>query len=220
MATAKKTIAHNVEIVTPILSYTDGAYKQASSHDTATDFAKFVIEKNTGFGTADFKLSDKVKEEIVQGYRMRFSARNPAKTYAVIGNEYFDMEKLDPSQKDKVKEKVEVGVEVALSFTSNEYGKLANDRPQYHKLIGKWRSDTSTYCSNRFKDLEKAAREAVSGGAKKKRTANLSFAETVDKTVTDLKTKLAKCVANKTDSSANQEKFNKALAAFLTVWKA
>jgi hypothetical protein len=220
MAQAKKTIAHNVEIVTPILSYTDGAYKQASSHDTVTDFAKYVIEKNSGFGTADFKLSDKVKEEIVQGYRMRFSARHPKKTYAVIGSEYFDIETIDPTQRDKVKEKVEVGVEVALSFTSNEYGKLANDRPQYHKLIGKWRSDTSTYCSNRFKDLEKAAKDTVSGGAKKKRTANLSFAETVDKTVTDLKTKLAKCVANKTDSSANQEKFNKALAAFLAVWKA
>ena len=219
MATAKKTIAHNVEIVTSILSYTDGAYKQASSHDTATDFAKFVIEKNTGFGTPDFKLSDKVKEEIIQGYRMRFSARNPAKAYAVIGNEYFDMEKIEPSQKDKVKEKIEVGVEVALSLTSNEFGKLANDRPQYHKLIGKWRTETSTYCSNRFKDLEREAKRLVSGGTKK-RTANLSFAETVDKTVTDLKTKLAKCVANKTDSSANQEKFNKALSAFLAVWKA
>lgn len=220
MATAKKTIAHNVEIVTSILSYTDGAYKQASSHDTAVDFAKFVIEKNLGFGTDDFKLSDKVKEEIVQGYRMRYSARYPAKTYAVIGSEYFDIESIDPAQRDKVKEKVEVGVEVALSFTSNEYGKLANDRPQYHKLIGKWRTETSTYCSNRFKDLEKAARETISGGAKKKRTANLSFAETVDKTVTDLKTKLAKCVANKTDSTANQDKFNKALSAFLAVWKA
>ena len=220
MAQAKKTIAHSVETVTPILSYTDGAFKQAASYDTVTDFAKYVIEKNAGFGTADFKLSDKVKEEIIQGYRMRFSAKHPAKTYAVIGSEYFDMETLDFAQKDKVKEKVEVGVEVALSFTSNEYGKLANDRPQYHKLIGKWRTDTSTYCSNRFKDLEKAARDAINGGAKKKRQANLSFAETVDKTVTDLKTKLAKCVANKTDSSANQEKFNKALAAFLAVWKA
>ena len=52
------------------------------------------------------------------------------------------------------------------------------------------------------------------------RTANLSFAETIDKTVEDLKTKLAKCVANKTDSTANQDKFNKALSAFLAVWKA
>ena len=136
MATAKKTIAHNVELITPILSYTDGAFKQATASDTVTDFAKFVMEKNSGFGTADFKLSDKVKEEIIQGYRMRFSARNPAKAYAVIGNEYFDMEKIEPSQKDKVKEKIEVGVEVALNFTSNEFGKLANDRPQYHKLIG------------------------------------------------------------------------------------
>lgn len=219
MATAKKTIAHNVELITPILSYTDGAFKQATASDTVTDFAKFVMEKNSGFGTPDFKLSDKVKEEIIQGYRMRFSARNPAKAYAVIGNEYFDMEKIEPSQKDKVKEKIEVGVEVALNFTSNEFGKLANDRPQYHKLIGKWRTDTSTYCSNRFKDLEREAKRLVSGGTKK-RTANLSFAETIDKTVEDLKTKLAKCVANKTDSTANQEKFNKALSAFLAVWKA
>jgi hypothetical protein len=113
-----------------------------------------------------------------------------------------------------------MSVSVALSYTSNEFGKLANDQPKYHALVGEWRSATSTYCSNRFKDLEKTARDILSGGTKKKRKANLSFSETVDSTFDALKTKLAKCIANKTDSTADQDKFSKAMSAFLAVWKA
>ena len=220
MASTKKTIVHDIA-QSEILSFKDGAYKQAQAHDTANDFAKFVISQCQGFGTQGFKLPDEAKTEIYDGYRMRFSQKSrPARLYAVIGGDYFDMDKLDPSQKDKVKEKIEMSVSVALSYTSNEFGKLANDQPKYHALVGEWRTATSTYCSNRFKDLEKAARDILSGGTKKKRKANLSFTETVDSTFDALKTKLAKCIANKTDSTADQDKFNKAMAAFLTVWKA
>jgi hypothetical protein len=220
MASSKKTIVHNIA-QSEILSLKDGAYKQAQANDTVADFAAFVVSQFQGFGTSGFKLPDEAKTEIYDGYRMRFAQKSrPARLYAVIGGDYFDMDKLSPDQKDKVKEKIEMSVSVALSYTSNEFGKLANDQPKYHALVGEWRSATSTYCSNRFKDLEKAARDILSGGTKKKRKANLSFTETVDSTFDALKTKLAKCIANKTDSTADQEKFNKAMAAFLTVWKA
>jgi hypothetical protein len=219
MANTKKTIVQFAQ--TDILSLKDGAYKQAQATDTVYDFAQYVIGAHSGFGTSGFKLPDEAKTEIYDGYRMRFAQKSrPARLYAVIGGDYFDMDKLSPDQKDKVKEKIEMSVSVALSYTSNEFGKLANDQPKYHALVGEWRSATSTYCSNRFKDLEKTARDILSGGTKKKRKANLSFSETVDSTFDALKTKLAKCIANKTDSTADQDKFSKAMSAFLAVWKA
>jgi hypothetical protein len=219
MANTKKTIVQFAQ--TDILSLKDGAYKQAQATDTVYDFAQYVIGQHSGFGTSGFKLPDEAKTEIYDGYRMRFAQKSrPARLYAVIGGDYFDMDKLSPEQKDKVKEKIEMSVSVALSYTSNEFGKLANDQPKYHALVGEWRSATSTYCSNRFKDLEKTARDILSGGTKKKRKANLSFSETVDSTFDALKTKLAKCIANKTDSTADQDKFSKAMSAFLAVWKA
>lgn len=217
---SKKTaIALSVE--TEILGLKDGAYKQAAGADTVTDFAKYVMAKCIGFGTPDFKLSDEAKTEIYDGYRLRFGQRSKRPTvYAVIAGDYYEFDKLTPDQKDKVKEKIEMSVDVAFSFTSNEFGKLANDRPQFHKLVGEWRSATSTYCSNRFNDLNKEAKRILSGGVKGKRKANLSFAETIDATVESLKTKLAKCIATKSDATADQVKFNKALSAFLAVWKA
>lgn len=219
MANTKKTIVQFAQ--TDILSLKDGAYKQAQATDTVYDFAQYVISQHSGFGTSGFKLPDEAKTEIYDGYRMRYAQKTrPARLYAVIGGDYFDMDKLSPEQKDKVKEKIEMSVSVALSYTSNEFGKLANDQPKYHALVGEWRSATSTYCSNRFKDLEKTARDILSGGTKKKRKANLSFSETVDSTFDALKTKLAKCIANKTDSTADQDKFSKAMSAFLAVWKA
>jgi hypothetical protein len=219
MANTKKTIVQFAQ--TDILSLKDGAYKQAQATDTVYDFAQYVIGQHSGFGTSGFKLPDEAKSEIYDGYRMRFAQKSrPARLYAVIGGDYFDMDKLSADQKDKVKEKIEMSVSVALSYTSNEFGKLANDQPKYHALVGEWRSATSTYCSNRFKDLEKTARDILSGGTKKKRKANLSFSETVDSTFDALKTKLAKCIANKTDSTADQDKFSKAMSAFLAVWKA
>ena len=180
-----------------------------------------MIDKVAGFGTADFKIEQKIKDEVIEGYRLKFSQmkKHVPVTYAVIGDNYIPLDTLEPDQQSKVKEKIEVGVILACSYSTHEYGKLKNDRPAYHAVISEWREKTGAFCSNRWNDLVKEAKRLKSGGAKGKRKANLDFAETVDKTVEDLKTKLAKCISVK-DSTANQEKFNKALAAFLAVWKA
>jgi hypothetical protein len=204
-----------------ILSIQDGAFKQAQANETLVDFAQYMIDHVKGFGTKGFKMSPETREELDNGYRLRFSQmkNNEPVTYAVIGDNYIPMDKLNPEQTDKVKEKVVIGVSVACSFTTHEFGKLKNERPQYHAVIGEWREKTSTYCSNRRKDLEKQAYNIVNGTAKGKRKANLNFGETVEQSIESLKTKLIKCVSLK-DDTANQEKFNKALSAFLAVWKA
>lgn len=207
--------------VDAILSFKDGAFKQAGAAETLEDFALYMIDNVAGFGTPDFKIEQKIKDEVIEGYRLKFSQmkKHLPVTYAVIGDNYIPIDNLEPDQQSKVKEKIEVGVILACSYSTHEYGKLKNDRPTYHAVISEWREKSGAFCSNRWNDLVKEAKRLKSGGAKGKRKANLDFAETVDKTVEDLKTKLAKCISVK-DSTANQEKFNKALAAFLAVWKA
>jgi hypothetical protein len=204
-----------------ILSIQDGAFKQAGANETLNAFARYMIEKVSGFGTQGFKISPETKDELDNGYRLKFSqmAQNQPITYAVIGDNYIPIDSIDPTQKDKVKEKVIVGVSVACALATHEFGKLKNDNPKYHAVIGEWREKVSTYCSNRRKDLENEARRIVTGVKKGKRKANLNFSETVDQTVESLKTKLTKCLSLK-DGTADKEKFNKALTAFLAVWKA
>lgn len=222
MATRKAVaVATPLGSTDSILSFKDGAFKQAGAAETLEDFAHYMIDNVAGFGTADFKIEQKIKDEVIEGYRLKFSQmkKHVPVTYAVIGDNYIPLDTLEPDQQSKVKEKIEVGVILACSYSTHEYGKLKNDRPAYHAVISEWREKTGAFCSNRWNDLVKEAKRLKSGGAKGKRKANLDFAETVDKTVEDLKTKLAKCISVK-DSTANQEKFNKALAAFLAVWKA
>jgi len=222
MATRKPVaVATPLGSTNEILSFKDGAYKQAGGAETLEDFAYYMIENVKGFGTPDFTPDQKIKDEIIEGYRLKFSQmkKHLPVTYAVIGDNYIPLDTLDPDQQSKVKEKVEIGVILATNYTTHEFGKLKNDRPTYHAVISEWREKSKVFCSNRWNDLVKEAKRLVSGGAKGKRKANLDFAETVDKTFDDLKTKLVKCISVK-DSTANQEKFNKALVAFLAIWKA
>lgn len=222
MATRKPVaVATPLGSTTEILSFKDGAYKQAGAAETVEDFALYMIEQVKGFGSPDFKIEQKIKDELIEGYRLRFSGmkKHLPVTYAVIGDNYIPLDSLQPDQQSKVKEKIEVGVILACSYSTHEFGKLKNDRPAYHAVISEWREKTGAFCSNRWNDLVKEAKRLQSGGAKGKRKANLDFAETVAKTVEDLKVKLTKCVSVK-DATADQDKFNKALAAFLAVWKA
>lgn len=204
-----------------ILSIQDGAFKQAQANETLTTFAHYMIEKVKGFGTQGFKMSPETREELDNGYRLKFSQmpQNAPVTYAVINGNYIPFDSLNPDQQSKIKEKVEIGVAVACALATHDFGKLKNERPKYHAVIGEWREKVSTYCSNRRKDLEAEARRILTGGKKGKRKANLNFSESVDQAVENLKTKLTKCLSLK-DSTADKDRFNKALASFLAVWKA
>ena len=204
-----------------ILSIKDGAFKQAQANDTLVTFARYMIDTVKGFGTKGFKVSPETRAELNDGYRIKFASmeNNQPVEYAVIGDKYIPMNTLSDQQKEKVKEKVLIGVDVAMAYSTHEFGKMKNEKPDYHRVIGEWREKVSTYCSNRFKDLEKEAVSQVNGTAKKARKANLNFSESVDKTIEDMKAKLTKCLSLK-DSTADKDKFNKALSAFLAVWKA
>lgn len=191
----------------------DLGYQQAGNFDASQKLAEFALAKIAGFPD---EVPSEAKDKLYAGYRKRFSQNNPAKVYAVINGHYVlaTQEHLDNA---KV-EKANIGVEFAFSFTSQEFGKLSGQNPALHALVKEIRERTSTYCSNRLSDLKRAVRKLMNNGKDRKRTANKNFDEYVVGFLTDAFDRL-KTAKARGDSTANEERFNRAKVAFMVEWK-
>lgn len=196
-------------------SLKDSAYQQAGAHDTLESVARYAIAN-----IADFpkEISSEAKDELYEGYRMRFDQLCPKKTYAVINDHY--VLATEEHMKTKNVEKIEIGVAYAYSYTSQEFGKLANTRPALHTLIKEVREKCSTYCSNRLGDLKRCANRLLNEGKERTRTANKNFEEFVAEWFKEIAPTRLKGAKNRGDSTANEKKFNEAKVAFMVKWNA
>jgi hypothetical protein len=196
-------------------SLKDGAFQQAGAAQTTEDFARYVISRVPGFPK---DTPSETRDELYDGYRMKFDALKPAKTYAVI-NDHIVLA-TDEHRKAKNVEKIEVGVAYAFSYSSQEFGKLANTRPELHKILKDIRDDCSTYCSNRLGDLKRAATKILNNGKDRQRGANKDFAEFVEAWFKDTAPDRLKSASARGDSSADSKRFNEAKVAFMVKWNA
>jgi hypothetical protein len=196
-------------------SLKDSAFQQAGAAQTLESVARYAIEH-----IADFpkELSSEAKDELYEGYRMKFDALNPKKTFAVINDHYVlaTQEHIDA----KNVEKIEVGVAYAFSYSSQEFGKLANTRPALHALIKDVREKCSTYCSNRLGDLKRAANKLLNEGKERQRGANKDFSEFVDAWMKEAAPTRLKSAKARGDASADEKRFNEAKVAFMVKWNA
>ena len=144
---------------------------------------------------------------------MRCNDNKPPVVYAVIDGHY--VEATAEHIKNKKVEKIEVGVAYAFSYTSQEFGKLANTNPALHKLVKKWRDAVIDYCSNRLGDLKSKANKILTKGQPSTRTT-LDFVQSVSK-VFQAQEKSVKVKHAKGDTTADPAKFKLAVSAF---WKA
>jgi len=196
-------------------SFKDGAFQQAGADSTLESFAHYAIEKCAGFPK---ELPSEVKDELYDGYRMRFDHLFPKKTYAVIDGHYV---RATPEHMDTLNvEKIEIGVAYAYSYTSQEFGKLAQTRPALHGLVKMIREKSSTYCSNRLNDLKRRANTILNEGKERTRTANKNFEEFVEEWFKDTAPTRLKGAKARGDNTANDKKFNDAKVAFMVKWKA
>ena len=194
----------------PFASLRDMGYQQAKTGDNLTTQAQFAIDTITGF-PAD--IPAEAKSELYAGYQLRYNENHPAETYAVINGHY--VKATDEQVKNKKVEKVEIGVAYAFSYSSQEFGKLANTNPALHAIVKKWRSDVSDYCSNRLGDLKSKATKLLNKGKTSTRTT-LDFVQSVTKTFEQLDSS-AKVKQSRGDTTADPVKFRTAVTAF---WKA
>ena len=117
-------------------SLKDMGYQQAKTGDNLTVQAQFAIDNIVGFPT---DIPAESRAELYAGYQLRYNDNNPVKTYAVINGHYTLA--TEEQIKNKKVEKVEIGVAYAFSYSSQEFGKLANTNPALHAIVKQWRSD-------------------------------------------------------------------------------
>jgi hypothetical protein len=211
MAKAKTHVP--ADSVVSINSLEDAGFIQAGAHEVADQVAHFVMAQCPTFPD---EVTSEAKEALYKGYRHKFSLLRKTKIYAVIGDHV--VQASPEHMSDAKVEKIEIGVDYVFSYSSQEFGKLRNDRPALHKVVGDLREQCSTYCSNRLGDLKKAVRRIKNEGKDRNRTANKNFAEYVDKFFETSLDRLKSANA-RGDKTANAERFAKAKVAFMVAWK-
>jgi hypothetical protein len=194
-----------------ISSLKDLGYQQAKTGDSLETQAQFALENITGFPE---DVPSEARDSLYDGYRMRYSERKPAVTYAVI-NDHYVVATPEQVQNKKI-EKIEIGVAYAFAYSSQEFGKLKNTNPALHGIIKIVRDDVADYCSNRLGDLRRAAKKLITKKDGATRTT-LDFAQSMLKAF-EAQEKSVKVKQAKGDTTANSAKFALAVKSFWTTY--
>jgi hypothetical protein len=205
--------AQAVEVKDQITSLKDGAYKQAVANDRMRSVARYVMEQSKGFPET---VADEVKEQLYDGYRLRFNEVNKPQTYAVVNDHYLLIDGSNPALENE-KEKVVIGVDYCFAYSQQQYGKLKNENPYLHAIVKEWRDKVNTYCSNRLGDLKRQARTILNENVKKERGATADFAKRLDEVFKDLAVKCKNAKA-RGDETADEGRYATARQAFMTAW--
>jgi hypothetical protein len=208
--------------VTPITSLTDLGYRQGATRDALQNQARFAIDNIVGFPE---EIDDASKGMIEKGYMMRYNDNYPAKVYGIVDGNYLDFANLDKDAQSKVKERVEIGVDVVFSYTQQEYGKLKSTDPAKYAAFKPWREAFIDYKSGCLNDLKAMARKLLKVKDGVERAPNLDFAEYIyRKEGTEVKgileDMLTRCrtASKRKDATADMDRLQKSIAAFKTAW--
>ena len=158
-----------------IRSAKDAAYSAAKASDTVADSAKFLYEMCPTFLE---EVPQDLANEIDEGLMLRKSELRPAKVYSRIDGNLVEGA--------KGKEKIEVSMFFAMSYTPQAFGALRTEDPQLHEIIKDWRNDWSKYRSNKMGDIKRAIRNMLKGPRVRGETTAFTkyVADTLDTMVT------------------------------------
>lgn len=215
MGKAKQEV--KLETHTAYKSIRDMAYNQAKTNDSLSDQAQFAIDRIAGFPE---ECPDEARSELNSGYLLRYMDNHPEVTYAKIDGNYI---LITPENAESVKdkEKVNMSGNIAMSFNTYQFGKLAETHDATFKaLVKKERDAVSDYCSTCFNALKRAAQKIINKGKTRERGATKNFSERLDH-IFNGDTGLSVNVRNaakRGDPTANEELFKKAKIAFFAVW--
>jgi hypothetical protein len=200
----------------PITSLVDLGYRQSGTRDSLQNQARYAIKNIVGFPDS---IDDDSKSLLQQGYKRRYNESHPPVMYAIVGGNYLVFDSLEPDAKDKVKEKVEIGVDVVYSYTQQEFGKLSTSDPAKYAVIKSIREKCNTYMSGCLGDLKSAARKVLKADNpdSNKRAPNKDFATKVDDVLEGLLTTV-KTAIKRGDATADKDRLIKSIAAFKAAW--
>jgi hypothetical protein len=211
-------MAKSVMAVKPdvISSLKDGAYKQALANDRLESVARYCIDNIAGFKSLPIEVPAEAKEQLYDGYRLRFNENNPPVTYARVNDHYLLIDGSNPELND-APEKSIIGVDFAFSFTQQQFGKMKTDNPYLYPIIKDIRDTVNTYCSNRLGDLKRKVKAVLNEGKPRERSATSDFDNRVKEMFSDLVTKCKNAKA-RGDDTADEAKLSKSKIAFMAVW--
>jgi hypothetical protein len=197
--------------MTTFSSVRDFGYQQAKTGDSLVDQAQYAIDNFTGFPE---DIVAETKAELYAGYQMRYNENNPAKLYAIVNDHY--VLATEEHAKNKKVEKIEIGVAYAYSYSSQEFGKLANSNPALHGLVKSVREKFSTYASNKLGDLKREAKKILNSGKTSTRTT-LDFTQSMTKQF-EAQEKSVKVKQDRGDTTADLTKYRLAVKAFWSTY--
>jgi hypothetical protein len=172
----------------------------AQSDDKKLIPARYVLECIPTYLEKD-GINSEQRAELTQGFQMHYYSFNPAVRYGVVDGNY-----LPADSCPKGIEFVMVGAELAMNYTTHEFGKLGDSHsPQYKALIKGYRDDVSKYVANKRISLTTSIRALVPA-AERQRGLTAEFADRVKTVLDDLKAK-CKTANTRGDLSADLIKF-------------
>jgi len=133
---------------TPV-NFKDAAYKSALAGESLESVARWVNEKCPTFLD---EVPAEIKDELKEGWALRWQEKNPATTYN--SNGWIPAEKGDTL----------MTLAYCLSYSQQAYGQLKRDQPVLHGIIGQIRTAFNKFVSNKMSDLERAIRKVQAEG--------------------------------------------------------
>jgi hypothetical protein len=201
----------------------DLGFKHGSALNTVKHLAKWALDSVKGFPN-DVSADDIAS--VKRGYAHRWSIDHPATEYVVIEGNYLRVIDISDSKIPAKAERVNIGYDVAFSYTTQQSGKLKETHsPQYHELISKIRTAVNAYTSNCWGKLvaQGITEDNLRKGIKKERTPNLDFVDYLydkEKGVFSIMQTRCKNAKVKGDATADEKRLQKAIVAFNVAWKA
>ena len=190
-------------------SLRDAGYRFAGTGDSLRTLARYV------FGECPTILDstpDNVRDEIRSGFQLRKHEITPAQNYKMgDGGKYIP---LTPEQATKTEGVVCMTINAAMSYSSQEFGKMRQADPARYEIIKPMRDAFSTYASNKMADLMREIRNIANEGKTRARAANKDWDEVLKSTFDALEAK-AKTLKTRGDTRADPVKFLVARDAFL-----
>ena len=146
-------------------SLKDASYQSCINKEKDASVASYVLDQCPSFLD---NPSDEVIGEIKAGHLLRYSEIREPKFYTA---------EFVPCSAD-TKGAMKYDIHIAMSYSQQQYGRMKNEDPKLHAVIGDIRSDFSTYSSNRMSDLKRSVKKLLDerNGVKRNRSATKDFA--------------------------------------------
>lgn len=184
-------------------SLKDAGYRIARNGDDARNMAAYVYTACPGFID---NPPEEIVTQLVDGFMLRFHENRGDRYYLRTDSAMVEC-------KPDTAGATVMNVNVAFTYTGQQFGKLKNEDPALHAIIKVVRDEFTGYKSDCMASLKNRIRKIINGGKTRERGANDDFEDALKKILTTFDTR-ALNAKKRGDSTADQLKFRMARDAF------